>query len=253
MKKRVWLSVLLGLLLVMASPGLAASKTTIQVNNQTVTLKEQTHVVHNRTLVAATDMEALFKAKVTTNQSVCTVKAGKVVLEFKLNQNLVKKDKKWIKIDQGAIVRNKKVYFPLRWTAEQLGYTIKWDGNKGVIVLEKGEPATDGKVITNDQLTADEKKFVDEVKEKKGIHQKGNLYVIARGEVPNPGYGIEVVKLVQSWEQLYVHVKLTSPKPDMMYAQVISYPYVLLRIDTPKYTTVTFVNADTGKPLFTEE
>lgn len=101
--------------------------------------------------------------------------------------------------------------------------------------------------VSNSALSIEQKTFIEKVRKTKGVHQEGDLYVIALGEQPNPGYGLEIEKTEMSWEQATVYVKLTKPEPDKMYAAVISYPYLAGKVTLPKYTTIRFVNVETGE------
>ncbi|MDD4237921.1 MAG: stalk domain-containing protein [Desulfotomaculaceae bacterium] len=139
------------------------------------------------------------------------------------------------------------------------GYTMAhfW----AVAVNAKGEASTgvfnvycelDDQIFTMlpmSSLNDEQKTFFEEVKNVKGVHQQGDLYVIALGDQPNPGYGIEFVKTTLSWEQATVYVRLTKPEPGKMYAQVISYPCLVGKVKLPPYTTISFVDIDTGKYL----
>lgn len=100
-----------------------------------------------------------------------------------------------------------------------------------------------------ENLTAEEKAFVEKVKINAGVHQLNNLVVISLGEKPNPGYGIEFVKQEMIWEQLKIYIKEVKPDPNQMYAQVITFPYLLARVELPPYTTLQIIDADTGKPF----
>jgi hypothetical protein len=247
------LTVLVGLLLLFAVPANAAeTKAKIKVNNRIEALKHSSIIVNSRLFLAVEDIAELLNGSVAYRQGTVTLKAGGKSLTFKPNTNQFLSNNVWILIDQGAIKRNDIVYLPLRWVVEKLGYQIKWDAQAKMaqlIVLE----ASDSFVLLHfDSLSGEEKDFVREARLKKGIHTLGNLYVIARGESPNPGYGIQFVREEMRWEQLIVYVKLTKPEPGKLYSQVISYPYLVARVNLPKNTTITFIDADTGKPLFKE-
>jgi hypothetical protein len=135
---------------------------------------------------------------------------------------------------------------------EQYGLRVKWDSITKEVTILAPEGYDAIKPITKDDLTKEEQVFVNEVKKNRGIHTKGSLYVIARGPSANPGYGLKVVGTEWSWEEVKVYVKLTKPEPGLMYPQVIAYPYVMVRVELPPYTSVRFLNADTKKPLFEE-
>lgn len=104
--------------------------------------------------------------------------------------------------------------------------------------------------VSESSLTNDEIAFVEKVKQTKGVHVQGDLYVIARGYAPNPGYGIEITGEKIRSGQAYVYVKLTNPQPGKMYVQMITYPYIVGKVKVPAQTTLTFIDTDTGKPLF---
>ena len=141
-------------------------------------------------------------------------------------------------------------YLPLRWIAEQAGHEVVWNAAEKrveIVVTQKEGGLT---VLEPGQLSAEEQAFVQSVYKTPGIHQKGDLFVIARGEVPHPGYGVKIAGTEWSWEQLIVDVKWTDPEPDKMYIQVLSYPYVAVRAELPPFTTILFRDADTKKELF---
>lgn len=141
-------------------------------------------------------------------------------------------------------------YVPIRFLSEKLEKQVEWDGHSNTIKIDNGISQTDSFTLLDEsQLSDEEKGFISSVKHKQGIYSKNNLYVIARGEVPNPGHGLEIVKQEKLDSHVNVYVKLTKPKPDMMYTQVISYPVIVGKINDPS-TTITFINIDTGKALF---
>lgn len=102
-----------------------------------------------------------------------------------------------------------------------------------------------------ESLSESEKEFVAKNKYEPGVYQQGTLYLIALGQRPHPGYGLEFVKSDTTWEQEKVFVRQTLPKEGMMYPQVIHYPYIIGRLQLPtKYMTVSVIDIDTGKDLF---
>lgn len=103
-------------------------------------------------------------------------------------------------------------------------------------------------------LSESEKEFVQQKKFEPGVFQQGTLYVIALGERPHLGYGLEFVKSETIWEQEKIFVRQTLPKEGMMYPQVIHYPYIIGRLQLPtKFMTVSVIDIDTGKVLFEEK
>ncbi len=142
-------------------------------------------------------------------------------------------------------------YVPVRFVSKLVGAEINWDSDTETVVINKGREingeAGEFTVIPEEKLTAAEKAYIDTVKTSPGVHQIGNFVVIALGAKPNPGYGVEFVKQEMSWEQLKVYIKETKPDPNQMYSQVISYPYIVAKVELPPYTTLQIINAETGE------
>ncbi|KUO77056.1 MAG: hypothetical protein APF81_01080 [Desulfosporosinus sp. BRH_c37] len=108
-------------------------------------------------------------------------------------------------------------------------------------------------VIPESTLNLEQETFVQESRKEQGIYQKGNFFVIALGQAPNPGYAIEFVKQETRFEQVIVFLKIIKPEPDTPYPTVISYPYIAGTIDLPPYTTISFLDSGTSKAIFEPE
>lgn len=249
MKKQTAIALMLSGLFLFQIPASAASSVQVTLQQKPVILKYEPILVQGRTLIAGEDAARLLKGTWTFQQGVGKLTINRTSLAFKPNTNEVLA-KSWQKIDQGAVVRGKTVYLPLRWVTQQLGIPLYWE--KGKIDIGKAEAPDSFALLSMERATEEEKSFIQQVKGTKGIHQKGNLYVLARGDVPNPGYGIQLVRQQVSWEQVTVYVRLTAPEPGRMYPQVIAYPYLAGKINLSPYTTIRFIDIDTGKPLFQE-
>lgn len=106
-------------------------------------------------------------------------------------------------------------------------------------------------VVTDENsLNSLEKEFIEYAKKNKGVHQYGSLYVIALGAQPNPGYGLEFKEQKQTLEQLLLYVEKKYPKLEVAYPAVISYPYIVGRLDIPPYTTLSVLDSNSKKALF---
>jgi hypothetical protein len=55
--------------------------------------------------------------------------------------------------------------------------------------------------------------------------------VVARGEKPTGGYGIRVVDIKEEGGGFDVHVEYSDPKPGQMVAQVVTYPFAVVKAD----------------------
>ncbi|MED1666790.1 stalk domain-containing protein [Brevibacillus laterosporus] len=251
-------------LVVSAIPGMAQVTvkpvaTSLMINQQKVIKHSPLISVNQRTMISLQELSKLTGGQLTEKAGAYELKVKEKSLVFQTGKSSVLVNGKEQKVEEGAVVYQGKVYVPLRWTMESLSAQVKWDGKTDEIqvtnlpVVQGEQPASAFQTLTEEQLSVEEKAFVESVKGERGVHQQGDLYVIAYGEAPNPGYGLVIDHTEQSWEMLKVYVKQTKPDANKMYPMVISYPYVVGKISTPPYTTVTFCDVDTGKLLFEGE
>ena len=231
-----------------ATPAEAAH---LQVNGQPATLEKGVLLHEGRTYITAEEAAKVLQAEWTRNENTGILKIREDrILTFQLEAGAVQVNGEAAAQGEPALIHNQEVYLPLRWIVEQAGHEIVWDAEEKSVEIVVTQREGGLTVVDTEQLSAEEQAFVQSVFQKRGIHQQGNLFVIARGESPNPGYGVKVVGTEWSWEQLIVDVKWTDPDPGKMYTQVISYPYVVVRAELPPYTTILFRDADTKQQLF---
>ncbi len=255
MKGKILIAAALGIQMLAAYPAAAApaapAASHVYVNGVLATLGKAPILVGQRTYVAAEDASRLLQGewKVSAGNGVLKL-SDELSFTFRLSDGKVAVNGKWVENGQGAKVQNGQVYLPLRWMVEQAGGKITWNAQKKAVEVTAAQHEGALVLLTEDKLTRDERVYVESVRKEQGIYQRGNLYVIARGESPNPGYGLQVTHTQWSWEQLLVYVKKTKPEPGRMYTQAIAYPYIVAKADLPPYTTVVFLDADTKKPLF---
>lgn len=256
MNKKAWLIAALSLQLVSvysvaaATSGSQVQTATISVDGKAAALQKQAVLHQQKTYVLAQDAANILKAKWTLQGQTGQMKVGNHTIAYQLDSGAVTVDGKAVQGGEAALLRGKDVYVPLRWLVEQAGQKIAWNAEKRAVEIVSSGQNDSFVLVDEKQLTEAEQEFVESVKGKQGIHQQGDLYVIARGQSPHPGYGLQVTKVQQSWEQLLVYVKLTEPVPGMMYPQVITYPYLTAKVKLPPYNTIVFIDADTNKPLF---
>lgn len=255
MKGKILIAAALGMQMLAVYPAAAApaapAATQVYVNGELATLGKAPILVGQRTYVTAEDAAKLLQAQWKVSAGTGELKlADDLSLTFRLSDGKVAVNGKWLENGQGAQVRGGQIYLPLRWMVEQAGGKIAWNAQKKAVEIMAAQHEGGLVLVTADKLTGEEQAYVESVRKEQGIYQKGNLYVIARGESPNPGYGLQVTHTQWSWEQLLVYVKLTKPEPGKLYTQAIAYPYIAAKADLPPYTTVVFLDADTKKPLF---
>ncbi|OGB74013.1 hypothetical protein A2V68_01435 [candidate division Kazan bacterium RBG_13_50_9] len=64
-----------------------------------------------------------------------------------------------------------------------------------------------------------------------GVNWKDNLVVgIIASAQPNAGYTIELMSILLRASRISVNYRLTQPEPDQLYADVITYPPLLLQV-----------------------
>ncbi|GED69170.1 hypothetical protein BRE01_28720 [Brevibacillus reuszeri] len=253
MKGKTALAVVLGMTLLAAQPIEAAPASSatpaIMIDGKQVTMKKASLLITQRTYVSAQDASSILQADWKQEGQTGKLTRGQATLTFQIDTGKVAVNGSWKTDGQLAIVRDGTVYLPLRWMAEQAGYQIEWNAEKRAVEVIAAQSEEKFTLVEVDKLTSEQQAFIESVKKKKGVYHQGDLYVIARGELPHPGYGLQVVKVQQSWEQLIVYVKQTSPDPDRMYPQVITYPYLVGKAKLPPYTTLVVIDADTNQPF----
>ncbi len=243
-------AIVLGLSLLMAIPAHAETSLNLRMDNRSVQLSAPLQSMNNRTMILLDDLASMLHGTVKQDNRIVTLSVGSTQFGFHPDSPEIRLGNSWVKVDQGACLIKNRVYVPLRWVLEHLAFQVNFD-TKTRTVLVKGEQDMDEfRPVKLDDLTEAEKQFVLEKRRIKGVHRMGDLVVIARGEVPNPGYGIELAKQSVSWEQVRIFVKLTRPEPGQIYPQVISYPYLAGKINLAPYTTLQVLDADTEKALF---
>ncbi|GEM_PF-7120490 len=114
--------------------------------------------------------------------------------------------------------------------------------------LEAKEMENFVQIFDQNNIDDNIKGYIEGVKDNEGIYQMEDLYIIALGPKPNSGYGIKYVKEELRDKTLKVYLEKTTPAPDMFYAQVISYPCLVLKISSP-IEDIEFIDIKTNQPL----
>ncbi|WCK55926.1 stalk domain-containing protein [Aneurinibacillus sp. Ricciae_BoGa-3] len=249
-RKKIATAVLVGIMALSVQAGLQASPAApllVKLQGQPVSFKTEPRLVNGRTMVDAADFASFVNGTIDTQTDGTAIYAHGHNLFFYTDLNKVAADGKPVAVNQPAVRIDNHLYIPLRWALEKLNFQLKWNASARTINVRTSEPVF--VPIAESSLTPDEKAFVEKAKHNTGISHQGNLYIISRGMSPNPGYGLQIIRQESNWEQATVYVKKTSPDPGKAYAAVISYPYIAGRITLPAYTTIRFVDVDTGKVI----
>lgn len=135
-------------------------------------------------------------------------------------------------------------YVPARFVGETVGMNVEWDGSTRTVAIVDVRmesspvgPSMGHQVITeeNSVLPEDVQKWISENKYSEytgSLNSNGHTYIlVARGESPNPGYGVELTRVFTQETGVTVQARYTYPEPDMNYTQVITYPTLLIKIE----------------------
>lgn len=176
--------------------------------------------------------------------------------QFKSGSNLV----------PASFIYKGTTYVPVRLVGEAVGKNLEWNGNTRTVAItdvavesngsgnsESSETESSVKGNVEHQVLLNQDfQSVDfsqsnmdipqEVREwakgnfkseyKAVKHVNGSTYVlIARGESPSSGYGINLTEVVEHESKVAVHAEYTNPEPGMSYLTLITYPAVLIKID----------------------
>ncbi|AMA74086.1 protease complex subunit PrcB family protein [Aneurinibacillus thermoaerophilus] len=151
-------------------------------------------------------------------------------------------------------------YVPLRLVSEKLGHKVGYDPATHTIYL--GKEKGDGKELKfktiypsggeQPQLSSRIQRWFDDHKKQEFMgtmcDEDGMYAMVARGEQPNGGYGIEIVGVTEYVDEIVVKVRHKNPEPGKMYTQVITYPTTLVKMPcTDKKIRFEIVNDIHGK------
>ena len=142
-------------------------------------------------------------------------------------------------LDVPARIVENRTFVPVRFVAETLGAGVTWDDAHRTVIIEAGEKqslAFERVSLQDIQDSQDLYSWYQDNYKTRGAYFKnhdGAAYIlIAAGEKPTGGYGIDIERLyLEGPGKVVVEADVTSPDPYMMVIQVITYPAVLIRID----------------------
>ncbi|MFD1428050.1 hypothetical protein JOD24_001699 [Kroppenstedtia sanguinis] len=96
------------------------------------------------------------------------------------------------------------------------------------------------RILTNKEqkkLPGDLRNWLEEVKQRRGVHlyqHRGHQYLmISAGMKPNPGHRLELVGVKKERGEPGFLVREVAPEPGKMHPQVISFPYLVIRVKGP--------------------
>lgn len=226
----------------------------IQINNEWVQVSVKPFIENDRTLVSLNEFMEKLGAKVESD-----LKSGIIKINYKditIELTVDKNSAKIIKNDGGSLkeetvnmeiapkIVNEKVFVPLRFAAEALGFDVEWDNSlRAVIIKEEGtiiavERPVEFEIVDTEAIKGNELllNLYNKNHMTKGVYSLVDgdyIYVlVSAGERPTGGYSLEVDSITEVTPgTAYIHATLNSPKGGSVVTQVLTYPTVMVKFD----------------------
>jgi len=150
-----------------------------------------------------------------------------------------------VELDVPAMIINGRLLVPVRVVAEGLGANILWDQDNYTVIIESEmiiipvETPASYKIISSEEIKDNSEliKWYENNRNTKGVHytiDNDEVYIlVCGGERNTGGYSVEIdeITLVNP-ETAYVSAHINIPDSDMMVIQVITYPHVLVKLES---------------------
>ena len=153
-----------------------------------------------------------------------------------------------------------KVVVPSISFFEGLGMTVNWNSSKRILTIsnDSAEVSEVPYTIIEEKDIKNNKKVASWYKknyQKSGIHSykhAGAMYVlVGLGEKLTGGYTVGINNITHvSKATSYLSAYFTAPAPDMMVTQIVTYPHILIKIDSHK--TIARLSGDIQEKVISE-
>lgn len=162
-----------------------------------------------------------------------------------------------VKLNTPIISTKGRVFVPGVAFYEGIGMKVSWDSSKRVLnITDKLQPTeVPYKEITTDHIKDNKAllKWYEENNQKSGIsYIKDGKYtyaIVGAGEKPTGGYSISIDEVFYSSEDsIVINATVTPPGKDMNVIMVLTYPSILIRIDSAAVEKVVGEVRDAEKP-----
>lgn len=224
----------------------------IRYNNEWVHEELNPFIENDRTMVYLNEFVENLGAKVENDTQTIKIHLNDIAIELTVGKNsakLIRNDggslkEETINLEITPKLIDEKVYLPLRFVAESLGFHVQWDNSqRSVIIKEVGDIIAVERPIefeTVDRQSIEDNELLLNLYNKnyiaKGIYSliDGDyIYaLVTAGEKPTGGYSLEVDSITEVTPgTAYIHATLNSPKPGSMVTEVITYPNVMVRFE----------------------
>lgn len=225
----------------------------IQINNEWVQ-SVKPFIENDRTLVSLSEFMEKLGAKVESDLKTGTIKINSedVTIELTVGKNsakIIKNDggslkEETINLEIAPKIVDEKVFVPLRFAAEALGFDVEWDNTlRAVIIKAEGDiiaverpvefEIVDTETINDNELLLN---LYNKNHMTKGIYSliDGDyIYVlVSAGEKPTGGYSIHVDSITEVTPgTAYIHATLNSPEEGSIVTQALTYPSAMVKFE----------------------
>jgi len=245
-------------LLLTPTTSFAKSDFKVQINGETINFNNQLLNENDRLLIpleeAIDDLNATANYDAKNNK--ITIDEKYTSIEFTIGSKTACVMRKYdfsgipekVELDVAPVVKNETVYIPLRFTTETLGCTIEWDPKMRTAIINKNNKneEVNYKIIESEDIKDEElKNWYESNYTEQGIHFYNTInnstYVIASaGQKPTAGYQTILNQVTEvSPGIINISITVLKPAPDMMVANVITYPHILIEIKEKDIKNVT--------------
>lgn len=226
----------------------------IQINNEWVDESTKPIIKNDRTLVDLNGFMEKLGARVESD-----IKSGKIKINYeditieliveeksgKINKNIggILREEE-INLEVAPELINGKIYVPIRFAAEAIGFDVEWDNSQRAVII-KGEGGTIAvekpvkfEIVSQETISSNELllNMYNNNRETKGIYSLTDgdyTYVlVSAGQRPTGGYSIVVNSITEvTTKTAYVHATLNLPKKGSIVTQVLTYPCVMVKFE----------------------
>ena len=160
MKRNIIISLVLVSVLIYTTSATATNSPSIFINGKQLVSQNPAINENGRTLVPLTEIFKAFNQKVNWNQNDQSISSVNIWLQ--INNPVVIVNSNKITLDVSAKIIDSKTYVPLRFVAESLGKSVKWNGDENRIDITDtpDNVSTDNNTI-NDQTESVSKQTPD--------------------------------------------------------------------------------------------
>ncbi len=224
----------------------------VQINNEWVKEGIEPVIENDRVMVPLNKFMEKLGAKVKSDlkTGMIEVSYGDVTIQLtpgKSSAKIIKNEggslkEEDVNLEISPRVYGEKVFVPLRFAAEAMGFDVQWDNSLRAVIIK-----TEGDVIAVEKPVEFEtvaKKAIESNKLLVDLYNKNHMnkgiyslmddnyiYVlVSAGEKPTGGYSMEIDSITEvAPRTAYIHAVLSSPSAESYVTQALTYPCAMVK------------------------